>query len=492
MSCKLDLNNKPSIKCNKCKKHFDLSCANISSRKMQNMTKEQKIKWLCRDCDGRLHKNTKLADNINTTKKDYTSPITSTTQHAPINNLSTNSPITYKDLTLDKITMRRPRLKTKTETVKHHQLHPHSDEEEQSFISEDSSFRRSLPDLSTRINEDVSELKEKIEELTLQLKSAHLEIDNLSLENKRLLDKISQQDLKLNTLSAMNSPCTPLQPKKRKKKIVVTPLCTESTDETCPTSQEPPNSAKPTEPNQGVQKNLQSVSTLEPTVNTLEQDSSPNKIWIYGSQQCSGLALALLKTRENSKYEKYSVESFIKPFARSDEVLKMCHKDVSYMNETSKVVICVGENDSNPMKLITELGAILKKISKCPVFILSVLHNYCLNEYLLNTKLKLLCNVYKNCSFIQCSMTNNKHMYLNNICNKINFNIDYIDYACCYLDTKSIKRRLQSTRLQLSTRCNTYPTKTQLKQKTILDYFSIKQVSTSSHEKELSNQFFRD
>lgn len=51
----------------------------------------------------------------------------------------------------------------------------------------------SLPDLSTDLNEQVSNLAHKIEQLQIQLNAAHYEVEKLSLENSGL--KRTNQEL---------------------------------------------------------------------------------------------------------------------------------------------------------------------------------------------------------------------------------------------------------------------------------------------------------
>lgn len=469
--CRSSVTNKTYLKCNTCKATFDTDCALISSKRLQTMTKSQQTKWKCQDCQNKI---------LNTTKN--TDPNTIQTNTTDTNIIT--------EFSSQNITLRQKKEHKQTQEIV---IYSHSDNEDSSFLSINSNLRSSLPDLSTRVNEDVSDLKQKIQELSLQLESAHLEIDNLTLEKNALLEKISHQEIKLNTLSAMN---TPISIKKKKAKLVPGPSGSQRLNQNSPVTNNQctkvfENDKNDTSP---VATDCQAIppktlTTEEDTQKTISEhdEINNNKIYIYGTQQTSGLALALLKSRENSKYKKYIISSSTKPFADSKEVLKGCYTDLESTKDSCKFIFCIGENDSNPVKVITELSAILKRLENCSVLVLNIVQNPHLNEKLLNNNLRIICNTYKNCHFIE-----NSYYYMNyltDICNKINFCIDYIDYRNLYLDVKSIKRRLQLFRIpQPTLKFSEKLKESKLKQKTILDYFTHKETKDININK---NNFFR-
>ncbi|XP_072929439.1 uncharacterized protein [Epargyreus clarus] len=368
---------KSSIKCSKCKKDYEIDCLMLTNKKFQVINKDQKLKWTCQDCQTELSKNSNIQSDNSTTQNVLSKNIVK----KPIN---TTSPLGPHDInanwTPDRITRRQRRANPHID-ISTHSL---SDNEENSITSDDSYIRRSLPDLSTRINEDILDLKQKIEELTLQLNSAHLEIENLTLEKNTLLQKISQQDLKLNTLSAVHSPRSTLLVKKKTKKLNSTPTQNKSKTGTTVTLQNSENSDNSEELEKESLTQLEESRTLtnkkspSSKSSNVNQDTThqqqvidSNKIWIYGTQQCSGLALALQKSREKSKYQKYTITSLTKPFADTEEVLRGCQA-LSNITESNKVIICVGENDTNPLKIITELSATCKKLKNHQVIILQL------------------------------------------------------------------------------------------------------------------------
>lgn len=445
-------------------------------------TKKDKSKSLttCKKCKCSLTNKSKCQNCQN---KMLINTLKSTTTTQSINSSSNTPQLPSQNVTI--------RQKRKSIQKKEIITHSHSDNEDSSFLSINTEFRTSLPDLSTRVNEDIDDLKQKIEELSLQLESAHLEIDNLTLEKNYLLEKIAHQEMKLSTLSAIS---TPTSIKKKKIKSIPGPSGIQHLNPNnsilsyhCTNSQEENNDNPPIV--------LTGSQTIIPEHIKNEEDpkinSEPvntNNIYIYGTQQTSGLALALLKSREKSKYEKYTVSSFTKPFADSEEVLRGCHTHIQSPQESCKVIICIGENDSNPIKVTTELGALLKKLKNCSVLVLNILQNRYLNEKLLNTNLRLICKAYKNCYFVENSMYYEN--YLTDICNKINFCVDYIDYKNSYLDVKFIKRRLQVPQSVSKYAKNTQRSK--LKQKVMLDYFPLKHAIPLDNNINISNtQFFR-
>lgn len=354
--------------------------------------------------------------------------------------------------------------------------------EEHSFRSNTSTLGRSLPDLSTRLNDEVEELKQKIQDLSLQLESAHLEIETLTLEKNGLLETISQQDIKINTLKAMNAPSPTITIKKKKNKSTTLARDAQTThDGSSKNVSSPVNKVKkiPMEKKPEEMNNLLTSRISEGKKNvTTFKDS--NKIYIYGSQQCTGLASALLKSRINNKYEKYEVFAETKPNATTEEILKSCHN--TNTTSTCKVILCIGENDTNPTKVITELSAALNKFKNCNVLVLNTLYSHHLNEYYLNKNLRIICNSYSNCHFVETSMS--CYNYLSNVCKKINFYVDSLDYERLYLNVNIIKRRLQLTDSKFkNVKHNREP---KLQQKTILHYFSKKQEVNP-----LNNTFFR-
>lgn len=164
------------------------------------------------------------------------------------------------------------------------------------------------------------------------------------------------------------------------------------------------------------------------------------KIHIFGGAQCRNLASSLLSSRQTSlcNNNKYIVFSTIKPNAPVEEILKNCNSIDDSCNDY--MIVCVGENDSDPTYLSIELITILKQFKNINILILNVLKNKYLNEDKLNNMLRNYCKYLPNCTHIDDTKLQYYNFnlsycnsYLHQICNKINFFIDCNDYKKQYL-----------------------------------------------------------
>ncbi|CAG4975697.1 unnamed protein product [Parnassius apollo] len=73
------------------------------------------------------------------------------------------------------------------------------------------------------------------------------------------------------------------------------------------------------------QRDKEQLTSRDKTENNKKNNAfTKQNIFIMGTQQCIGLAAELTKSRMNSRYEDYQVTAFIKPFASTEEVLKIC------------------------------------------------------------------------------------------------------------------------------------------------------------------------
>ncbi|KAG7305038.1 hypothetical protein JYU34_010487 [Plutella xylostella] len=229
----------------------------------------------------------------------------------------------------------------------------------QSFSDYDTT---SLPDLSTyHCVAEMEELKQQISELKLQLQSANDEIERLTLENAELSSKTRGNDFRINTLKKIckeNVTTTKKQGKKakrqriKKKKINFT-LDAEELQTGQISSECDENESKVTNKidrftiNQGNSSDLSNKSPQ--SVKTSEAKENPRRIIIFGSQQCRGLAKATSINRTHSPNGNYQVSSFIKPNAQSEDIVNSMRTE-DFGNQDT-VVLCLGENDSNPTKL---------------------------------------------------------------------------------------------------------------------------------------------
>lgn len=179
-------------------------------------------------------------------------------------------------------------------------------------------------------------------------------------------------------------------------------------------------------------------------------NSSNNRhIYITGTQQCKGLALHLIKKRKNSitKSQDYNITSFIKPYATSDDFVDI--PSLFDLSINNYLVLCVGENDKNPTKLLMNYAVMLKNVNNLHVIVLSIFKNKSLNEIKLNHSLKTICANFPNCTFISTNSFSSKHIYHSELCNQINMIVDSKDYTDKYLSFKnklSFKINLETTK----------------------------------------------
>lgn len=140
------------------------------------------------------------------------------------------------------------------------------------------------------------------------------------------------------------------------------------------------------------------------------------------------------------------------------------------------MILCLGENDTNPLKLLIELSYTLKSVKQTNVNVLKVITNKYLNEVMLNNKIKNICRQFPNCTFLDSEIDLNnyyytKKQYLLNTCSKINSLIDMHYYKNIFL---TFKNMFKSQRSESNITNNSQRIKsTTVLIRTILYYFPI-------------------
>lgn len=401
-----------------CARSYDLDCAAMSDKRFILMTKPNKQNWKCRNCISKKKKK----ENAES-KKQTTSTPKAIMKQQNLSEIRTNVETSLND-SQTFVTVRKP-------------LHfayedPTSLDGESLLNTNTSILRRSLPDLSTRDNEDIDELKNSISDLKIQLAAAHNEIENLMLEKNALEKKINGQEAKINHLLKICSISI--------SKEAVEKVDSNNTEDhiTFTESKNPWHSENII--HDSVPEEHSNAPINSTNSDTLENRShisaaTNNTIKIIGSQQCSGMAAYLKRSRENTVYEDYIVTATIKPDAPVEEILRDCHKD---LKPSDVIVLGIGENDYNPLKFVSELYTVMQHLKNHVVFILEVQQNPYLNKYKLNHKLRWLSTQFQHCHFIEnCSSFYNK-------CYKINNILDSNYYEKHFLDPKSWKARLHN------------------------------------------------
>lgn len=323
----------------------------------------------------------------------------------------------------------------------------------------------SLPDLSTRqISKDAEYYEEEIKNLKEQLGIAHSEIGNINIENNNLKMKLIEQERTIKELKEIctNSPLTPKPKstlKKRKRIQLNKTLLNNSSSYLCMKSDEEKDNcldATETVPTSKVHKSTQeSDSNIKISSNNTQHTHSKlkgksensvlkmqavPKVYIAGGHQMSGLASRLIRSRVETKYEKYNISSVTKPNATSKEILKCCHGVEQSMDNF--LILSVGEHDVNPNELMYELIATLKSLQNINIIIVNIIRNKSLNELMLNNMFKNICHNFENCNFLNIdSDINYKRIDLQIACHNINYMLDCKYYKNNFLSLQNLESR---------------------------------------------------
>jgi hypothetical protein len=392
--CKNMISSRHFVTCSSCSHDFDINCVNISDKRFYLMSPNRKKNWKCKEC-------LSTSDNTNDRRLN---------------------------ITPDNITLRRAyNIPTKNS------FQSLSEDEFDSDNLHDDTKNRSCPELNITQNSETLELKEIIKALETKLEVADSEIENLILENGQLKHKILNCDKKIKQLQSLCK--TTPNIKRGRKSLNKTKLNFSHIDDTDITHSEEIEKKIISEVSQNTEQEISSPTT--PTFSTQKEDTI-KRIFILGGNQCSGLALRLIKSRLNTQYETYKVSSVIKPNAPCYEILNS--SETKALTSDDIIIVNVGEMDKNPITLCSELAFFLKTHSEPTVIVLSLKSNKYLNETELNKMMKLYCENFKNCKFLDTSgLYTYNNDYIKNTIFKINILIDSLYYEKNYLSYKKIK-----------------------------------------------------
>lgn len=443
--CKKKVDHKKTLICATCKKAYEFDCIGYSQRLHLLKDIETRKKWICKVCTKTF--NSEPSTSYVTHRKKHPAP---------------------KISTLTNSMMSTPKNEASISQLDSHILTLEADLSSDEVLStSDRVLQRSL-DYTVTDTVTIAELRGKIDQLQLVLASTQNELENYILENNDLRIKNSKLN---NENTALKKIClSPLTDNHRIKKnnrlsmshcSMLTPI-----RNTVP-SKNDKLSDDLTTLQQRINKLEHQLMVAEEEILTLNKyiqiletnlheenpaslllntplppspkikERQENKILIFGSQQCVGLSSALIRSRENTSYEKYTVRAQTKPHALASHVLMDCHN----INLTSndKLVIGIGENDYDMQIILSQLRMLLNRFRNFDIIVLNIFKNMYLNVDELNDNIRLLCNKYNNCNFVSC--TDNS---LHEICKSINFVIDCKDYDKKYLNVKELKKLIAS------------------------------------------------
>lgn len=346
------------------------------------------------------------------------------------------------------------------------------------IISCDELLGRSL-DLSTNISSTyIAEMKDEIKQLKSNLESTQSEMENIILENLELKKTIANMNQELGILKQLcRSPLTTFNqnmssstkksvrrrltdsfrvtPQKlNESPILLQQLNKEVTSESSKRTRLRENTCEGRSTASQADTDTKETRTTSNTENVIlnSKHKCNKRAFIIGGSQCSGLSSRLTKSRFSNPYNTYQFNSIIKTNASTQEILTSAK--LFDIKADDKLIISIGQNDDNTLKMTTELCLFLKTVP-CPVIVLCVNKNIYSNELKLNGMLDLICSQSKECYFLK------KIYNLSSLCHKINSLLDQLDYNKQFLPFYGSSSNYYNNKTGLVSSVNILKTKNQ-------------------------------
>lgn len=302
--------------------------------------------------------------------------------------------------------------------------------------------------ISTHSERQISinqELKEELESVRQKLRSADIEIDNLSSENNKLKLTIQEQlrqiELLKNVTKESTTAKTCVTPRSKQlteikprtpttshihltKNASLTVIDTPIKEKRLLHSNNKPqtNRDRKATNQQGTlhdsadsilannkncvpDKNKQEKSS-HGTAAEITQNTPKHQVLILADNQGQHVRKRL-QTLLGSEYH---VMSFVKPNASLEHVTSPMKAEIMNLTMNDYVILIAGSNDKNPYKFSSYLNAWLSSITNTNVIISEIAKNYFLHKNKLNYNLKLQCYKYNNVSYADMNFSGT-HLY---------------------------------------------------------------------------------
>lgn len=294
------------------------------------------------------------------------------------------------------------------------------------------STTRSLPGASNDYD-TMMELKLKIDSLTIELTSAHAEIDNLNCENTKLKTELLQcrrsiENYKKVGLSDIVTPVSS-KAKSSKRKNTKTKqnklseekqsvhnkkLVFENTDQIENLNKNENQIKSNCNITETIQNSTLTCITQTEKSNTTEcfindmsnSQSGPsqiktskNKVLIFTDDEGKGM----YKVLQTLLGDQYLVTSVTMPGAKINNILSTCLKDCVGLTKSDYVIIIGGSNDQHPNSLYSHLYFYIDKLSYTNVILTEVRYNAGLNVQKLNSMYTHLAAQFKWVTFTKYS-----------------------------------------------------------------------------------------
>lgn len=424
-SCYKEIVNKEALSCFNCKQTYDLPCAKIYLKQFLEMTTKNKNIWKCGKCTAN---DSKRVTNLEA----------NTMCDAEI------SSIVITDDMIDNVTYRTKTGRSLSQENLSNDQWTNNSDTLNSTLNKNESYN-SLPNFTESI--EMAELREENITLSTQLSSAHEEITNLNIEINNLKKQMEEKERKLNIYKTLlHAETLHTSPGKQTPNKIKSMQTKNSNNLLSEISKQKinKNEAKKLHTAKQNARHYDKTSvgnSMSQKPNITEDVSYETKnyrtIYIYGGTQCVGLAGKIMNSRINTQYNKYSVTSFIKPYANTQEIIQTSKLNTYTKND--KIILSLGENDTNPFEVMIGLINLAQSVNNCTIIVMSVQNNPYLNTDKLNHTLKHISTNLPNCKFLDFMSENNEQMFQKNKIQKINLLIDMLDYENTYLKPNSNK-----------------------------------------------------
>lgn len=152
-----------------------------------------------------------------------------------------------------------------------------------------------------------------------------------------------------------------------------------------------------------INKYLQNDTNAENTITTksIKETNNTNqttkkRIYILADQQGRGIRQKLQKLVG----PEFQVFCIWKAKAKMENILKSCENDIATLNMNDFVIVLSGSNDNNPYEFLKSLLIWLDRTTNTNVIVSEIPKNKYLNESKLNYEVKMLCQRFDNCMYL--------------------------------------------------------------------------------------------
>lgn len=404
--CSKEIKTKDYLKCKQCSSYYDVLCtANVSVKLFDLMSKDGRSKWVCHRCRN-------------------PSPIASKRRQKNTGGSSSGVPSTVSVTRRDNVTLRKPKPATLISPL------TRSPKSESSFDSQDHDDTAcSLPNLSTTDDLLVLELKSQVASLSLQLASAHDEIERLNCTITEIMKTVQDNQNKIDLYRKIlgeNGNLHKATPKKTTKRNSNHRMsdtlfsCTAQEKAAHVINQADifytPESAVQSSPNRNQtiseshvdapvssNKNENSLLLFSETQDDTgcNKYSSPGaavivdteihvekrKVLIFSDNRC----VFVRRYLQNHLGASHIVTAFVKSGASSDKLLESSIPLCSDFTKKDYVIILCGQNDKSIVKLQASLYSYIERLSHTNVLLSDVYFNKNLHVPKITEMFNLIC-----------------------------------------------------------------------------------------------------